>query len=296
LPISGGRKPALDRWLSGGEEVSMFMSDSRPKLNFPDDLDHPIRHTFENLSKVPDLLHGVFTRHGGVSRQPYATLNTAWNDGDAPEAVRENLIRVRGAMGVERLVASKQTHGDTIHVVDEECLARATARHPVLFTPPGDALVTNLRGVGLLIKIADCQAIFLVDPVREVIANVHCGWRGSVRSIPEKVVAMLRDRFGTKPEDLLAGISPSLGPCCAEFRNYSRELPAPLWSFQTKAEHFDFWAISRWQLMKAGLRPDRIEIANRCTVCESGDFFSYRGERTTGRNGAVLAWRNNSRE
>jgi polyphenol oxidase len=197
---------------------------------------------------------------------------------------------------VERLVASKQTHGDTIHVVDEACLALATARQPVLFTPPGDALVTTLQGVGLLIKIADCQAIFLVDPVRRVLANVHCGWRGSVRGILEKVVALLRDRFGTQPEDLLAGISPSLGPCCAEFKNYARELPAPLWPFQTKAQHFDFWAISRWQLIKAGLRPDRIEIANRCTVCESGDFFSYRGERTTGRNAAVLAWRSNSRE
>jgi YfiH family protein len=265
-------------------------------MKSPHDLNQPIRHTFENLTKVPDLVHGVFTRHGGVSRQPYATLNTAWNDGDAPEAVRENLLRVKSAVGVERLVASKQTHGDAIHVVNEESLALATARHPVLFTPPGDALVTSLRGVGLLIKIADCQAIFLVDPVQRVIANVHCGWRGSVQNIPGKVVALLGDRFGTKPEDLLAGISPSLGPCCAEFKNYPRELPALFWPFQTKPQYFDFWAISRRQLMEAGLRPERIEIANRCTVCESGDFFSYRGEKTTGRNAAVLAWRHNSRE
>jgi polyphenol oxidase len=272
------------------------MSDKRSALKSGNDLMQPVRHTFENLSQVPDLVHGVFTRHGGVSRQPYATLNAAWNNGDEPEAVRENLLRVKAAMGVEQLAASKQTHGNTIHVVDEESLAMATARQPVLFTPPGDALVTRLRGVGLLIKIADCQAIFLVDPVRQVIANVHCGWRGSVGGFPEKVVSFLHDRFGTQPEDLLAGISPSLGPCCAEFTNYARELPAPFWSFQTKAQYFDFWAITRWQLMKAGLRPERIEIANRCTVCESGDFFSYRGERTTGRNAAVLAWRNRLKE
>ena len=256
----------------------------------------PIRHTFENLSKVPNLVHGVFTRHGGVSRQPYATLNAAWNNGDAPEAVRENLLRVKRAMGVERLAASKQTHGETIHVVDEEGLARATVRHPVVFTPPGDALVTTLRGVGLLIKIADCQAILLVDPVQEVIANVHCGWRGSVKAIPEKVVAFLCDRFGTKPENLIAGISPSLGPCCGEFRNHARELPASFKSFQTKPQYFDFWAITRWQLLRAGLRPAHIEVANRCTVCESGDFFSYRGEKTTGRNAAVLAWRESTQD
>jgi len=254
------------------------------------------RHTFENLSMVPHLVHGVFTRHGGISQKPYATLNVAWNNGDAPEAVRENLLRVKNAMYLEELVAGYQTHGDTIHVVDEECLAQATVRDPVLFTPPGDALVTGLRGVGLLIKIADCQAIFLVDPVREIIANVHCGWRGSTMAIPEKVVGFLRDRFGCRPENILAGVSPSLGPCCAEFRNYPEELPAPFWSFQTKPSYFDFWAITRSQLIRAGLRPEHIEVAGRCTVCESSDFFSYRGEKTTGRNATVLAWHKSSRE
>jgi polyphenol oxidase len=265
-------------------------------MKSPTDLEQPIWHTFQNLARVPNLVHGVFTRHGGVSRQPYATLNTVWNNGDDPKAVRENLLRVKRAMGVERLAASYQTHGDTIHVVDEECLARATVRHPVFVTPPGDGLVTKLRGVGLLIKIADCQAIFLVDPVREVIANVHCGWRGSAMDVPEKVVAFLGDRFGARPENILAGISPSLGPCCAEFRNYAEELPVSFWPFQTKPSYFDFWAITRWQLMRAGLRPDHIEIAKRCTVCESRDFFSYRGEKTTGRNAAVLGWRKNPEE
>jgi polyphenol oxidase len=253
-------------------------------------IERPLWHSFQNLSKVPHLVHGVFTRHGGVSREPYATLNAAWNNGDAAEAVRENLLRVQGLMGLDQMVASYQTHGNTIHIVDEDCLSRAAVRHPVLFAPPGDALVTTLRGVGLLIKIADCQAIFLVDPAREVIANVHCGWRGSVRDIPMKVIALLRARFGSRPEDILAGISPSLGPCCAEFRNYTKELPATFWAFQTKSLYFDFWAITRWQLIKSGLQPENIEVANLCTVCESGDFFSYRAERNTGRNAAVLAW------
>ena len=257
-------------------------------LNVPES---PIWHSFRNLSEVPHLVHGVFTRHGGVSQKPYASLNVAWNNGDASEAVSENLLRVRGAMGLDKIVASLQTHSDTIHILDEDFLARAAERYPVLLAPPGDALVTRLRGVGLLIKIADCQAVLLVDPIREVIANVHCGWRGSVREILMKVIALLRDRFGSRPEDLFAGISPSLGPCCAEFRNYTEELPASFWAFQTKSLYFDFWAITRWQLIKSGLLPEHIELANHCTVCESGDFFSYRGEKETGRNAAVLAWR-----
>ncbi len=255
-----------------------------------DNLIKPLRHAFQNLSAVSGLVHGVFTRHGGVSKQPYATLNVAWNNGDAPDAVRENLLRVKSVLGLDLLVASYQTHGDTIHVVDEACLARATVRHPLLLTPPGDALVTDRRGVGLLIKVADCQAIFLVDPVRQVIANVHCGWRGSTGEVPVKVIALLRDRFGCRPENILAGVSPSLGPCCAEFRNYAEELPAAFRPFQARPTYFDFWAITRWQLLSAGLRPEHIEVANRCTVCETSTFFSYRGEQTTGRNAAVLAW------
>lgn len=249
-----------------------------------------VRHTFQNLSEVPGLVHGIFSRHGGVSEKPYASLNVAWNNGDAPEAVQENLLRVKHAMAVERLVASRQTHSSTIHLADEECLARAEVRPPILLTPAGDALITAQVGVGLLIKIADCQAILIADPVRRVIANVHCGWRGSVGEIPIKAVAVMRDRFGCRPQDLLAGISPSLGPCCAEFRNYAEELPDSFRRFQTRPAYFDFWAITRWQLVRAGLRPDHIEAANRCTVCEKDTFFSYRGEKQTGRNAAVLAW------
>lgn len=306
----------------------------------------PPYYRFDLLSRVPGLVHGVFTRHGGVSRPPYATLNVGWSNGDAREAVRENLDRVRDAMGVEALVSGRQFHGDTIHLVDEEALARALASHrsrqetasaaspgngavsasspersrlresdfsavdtdasgspaasavlpPVLVTPPGDALVTTLRGVGLLIKVADCQSIFLVDPARKAIANVHSGWRGSVCGIAGKTVRFMRDRFGSRPRDILATVGPSLGPCCGEFRNYRDELPESFHSFQVRPEYFDFWAITRRQLLDAGLRDEHVEAAGICTVCGTGEFFSYRGERDTGRLAAVIGWKSNTED
>ncbi|MGV8050769.1 MAG: polyphenol oxidase family protein [Anaerolineaceae bacterium] len=250
-----------------------------------------IRHSFRLLTEVPGLLHGVFTRHGGVSRPPYAALNVGWSNGDSPESVRENLHRVKREIGVGLLASGLQVHGDAIHVVDEEAIEKASPGSDMLLMPPGDALVTKLRGVGLLIKIADCQAIFLVDPVREVIANVHCGWRGSVQDLPVKVVRFLQERFGCNPRDILATISPSLGPCCAEFRNYREELPESFHPFQVRPLYFDFWALSRRRLTDAGLRPEHIETAHRCTACNTHDFFSYRGEGATGRMAAVLGWR-----
>lgn len=297
--------------------------------------DHPPYYTFKLLSGVPGLVHGVFTRHGGVSRPPYATLNVGWSNGDAREAVRENLERVRKAMRVDRLISGRQFHGDAIHLVDEEAFAAALAQcrrqegepsspgspapvtssgrkgehstsgspvleassgSPVLVTPPGDALVTKLRGVGLLIKIADCQSIFLVDPVQGAIANVHSGWRGSIRGIAARTVRFMRHRFGSRPQDILATVSPSLGPCCGEFRNYRTELPDSFLPFQVRPEYFDFWAITRRQLLDEGLHAQHVEAAGICTVCGTGEFFSYRGERDTGRLAAVIAWEKNTKD
>lgn len=248
-------------------------------------------HEFKLLKQIPNLVQGVFTRHGGVSKPPYATLNVVWNNGDSKEAVHENLRRVKRTLGLEHLTASMQTHGDVVQVADETKLKELHNGLPVALLPPGDALVTQLRGVGLLIKIADCQAVFLVDPVQQVIANVHCGWRGSVNGLLLKVVRVLQNQYGSRAEDLYAGISPSLGPCCAEFRDYRQELPPVFQQFQVRPRYFDFWAISRWQLREAGLPADHIEVAGRCTVCGSRDFFSYRGEGTTGRMAAVIAWK-----
>ncbi len=245
---------------------------------------------FEILDRVPGLVHGVFTRHGGVSRPPYATLNVGLGNGDSADAVSKNLWRVTDALDLDCLVAGNQFHEDTIHLVDEEALSRAESRPPVLVTPPGDALVTRLRGIGLLIKIADCQSVFLADPVKRVIANIHAGWRGSVCGIVPKTVSFLKDRFGSDPRDILATVSPSLGPCCGEFRNYRDELPESFLPFRVRPEYFDFWAITWRQLVDSGLDGGHIQTAGLCTVCGTQDFFSYRGERSPGRMATVIAW------
>jgi len=248
----------------------------------------PLLFLFESLSTVPDIVHGFFTRHGGFSKPPYDTLNVAWNNGDIPENVNRNLLMVRQSLELEMLVGSEQVHGDTIHVIDGDTFASSEPRFPVLVTPPGDALVTQMPGIGLLIKVADCQAVFLVDPIQKVISNVHCGWRGSVQNILGKVVGFLQDKYKCRPEGILAAIGPSLGPCCAEFINYKQELDPAFWSYQRRPQYFDFWEISRNQLLNAGLHHSNIEVAARCTVCNPDHFFSYRGQGTTGRMAAVI--------
>ena len=241
---------------------------------------------------VPDLILATFDRNLGVSAAPFASLHCSFGVGDQTEKVQANRLMMKQALGINRLVSARQVHGDQIIRIQE--------------TPDNDqeidgvdALMTNRKDVGLMIKHADCQAILLHDPVQSAIAAVHCGWRGSVLNIIEKTVETMNASYQSRPEDIMASISPSLGPCCAEFINYRKELPVSFQAFQQRHNYFDFWKISRSQLMRAGLQPEKIRIAAICTCC-SPDFFSYRrarrkGDGITGRNCSIIALRDKAR-
>lgn len=236
-------------------------------------------HKFSQLTSPP--LQGSFTRWGGVSSGPLAELNVGAAVGDDPERVAENLRRIRRALGLEVLASARQVHGARVAVV-------AASPAEDLELEGYDALVSACPGVGLLIRQADCQAVLLYDPVRRVAANIHAGWRGSAANIIAATVGTMTREFQCRPDDLRAAISPSLGPCCAEFVNHRWELPPEFQAYQVRPDFFDFWAISRDQLQAVGLRAARIEQAGICTRCHP-DFFSYRRDPGCGRNCSVIA-------
>jgi copper oxidase (laccase) domain-containing protein len=128
----------------------------------------------------------------------------------------------------------------------------------------------------------------LYDPEHRVAANVHCGWRGQVQNILAEAVRRLQTEFGSRPAVLRAGIGPGLGPCCAEFRHYGQEFPRHFWRYQVRPYYFNLWDISRDQLRAAGLQPEHIDISGLCTKCRESEFFSYRRERLSGRQGAII--------
>lgn len=232
---------------------------------------------FELFSNIPSLAHGCFLRHGGVSAGPCGSLNVSTSRGDDPAAVQANLGKIREIFSGMDLVGAHQTHGDEIAVVAKTSGSASC-----------DALITQKKGVALLIKTADCQAAIVYDPVRQAIGNIHAGWRGNVQNIYGKTVRRMQEEFGSRPEDLLVGISPSLGPDASEFVNYKEEFPPEFWPFQVKPNHFDLWAIARKQFLDAGVLPHHIEIAGRCTRSNPEDFFSHRHDKATGRQATVI--------
>jgi hypothetical protein len=95
--------------------------------------------------------------------------------------------------------------------------------------------------------------------------------------------------YNSSPSDIVAGIGPSLGQCCAEFTNYTLELPEPFWKYKNNNNHFDFWRLSFDQLCGAGVLKENIQISQLCTKCNQDLFFSYRRDKVTGRLANIIS-------
>ncbi|VEN73782.1 Polyphenol oxidase [Candidatus Desulfarcum epimagneticum] len=244
---------------------------------------------FPHLASLPGIAHGVFSRKGGKSRGPFKSLNVTLGAGDDDACVAANRERVRRALGADKTLYFKQTHGDGIAILKkrEKPDLAAMLQSPL----EADAAITDVPGVFPVMQTADCQAILMADPQKRVVAAVHSGWRGSVADIAGKTVRAMKEAFGCAPENILAGVGPSLGPCCAEFVNFKDEFPPGLFKYGDASAHFDFWTLTRDQLREAGLPGRNIFAGGMCSKCETALFFSYRGEKITGRLASAIGVR-----
>ena len=251
------------------------------KADTPVDREVPF-FQFPGLSVYPDLAHFVFTRHGGVSDFAFQSLNVSFSTGDRAKNVETNLSMIWQITRAKSLRFMNQVHGKNLVILRESNFQDGADP----FT--ADAMITDLAGVALLVKQADCQAVILYDPVKEVISNVHCGWRGNVNGLLGAVIAAMREEFGSDPSRLRAAIGPSLGPCCAEFTTHREIFPESFRPFMIRDNYFYLWAISRSQLVQSGLKDEHIESADCCTGCRTDLFYSHRGEGRTGRFATVV--------
>ncbi|MEW6283996.1 MAG: peptidoglycan editing factor PgeF [Candidatus Eremiobacterota bacterium] len=229
--------------------------------------------------------HAFSTRLGGVSRDPYHWMNLGWKSGDDPERVRENQARFEAAVGFATPPTLEMVHGAEVAIV----------REPVQERLSGDACVTAVAGVGMSLTTADCVPIFYHDPVRNVVALAHAGWRGTLTGVSVTTLEAMIGRFGTAPPDVRVGIGPAIGPCCFEvdrdvaeqFEERFPEEDLVLPGGATDKFRIDLWRANESLLRQAGVLPARIATGGFCTVCRSDLFFSYRRDR--GKTGRMLA-------
>ena len=251
---------------------------------------------FENLSYLSDLKHFVTTRFGGVSLPPYDSLNLGLHTADNPEHVIENrsLLASETGIAADHFLFASQVHSGDVKIIDEEAITSGVLSQ----NPQTDATITNLPGSCLMVMVADCVPVLLFDPVKRVIAVIHAGWRGTVQHITSNTIKVMIDRFGSNPADILAGIGPSIGPCCYEVGEEVKAVVNE--SFGTTEgylvsqphsakPHFDLWYANQKQLTDLGVKPENIETAQLCTKCNHQIFFSSRADKgVTGRFAAGI--------
>lgn len=246
-------------------------------------------YQFENMGELPGIRHFVSS---GVK-------SIGFSDRVDPVRIRHFREELAQAVGFDpaRVVMGHQVHSDRVAVVTEADAGKgALARDNCLAET--DALVTNRVGICLTVLSADCVPVLLCDPFRQVVAAVHAGWRGTAAGIVGRTVGVMHDKFGCCPEQVYAGIGPSIGKCCFEVgedvaRIFYQLLPACA-GIVSKGKNpgkfqIDLWEVNRQQLLACGLIPSHIEVAGMCTVCHPDAFFSYRKDREgAGRFGAGI--------
>lgn len=251
--------------------------------------------TYQNLRYYYgelDVLHGVFTRHGGVSSAPFASLNLGGTVGDTPAAVRQNHERIYAALGVngQRAVTTWQVHGADVVVAMQPVSQRR-------WLGQADAMVTNQPDLPLIMRYADCTPLLFHDPVQKAIGIAHAGWRGTVKGVGSATVAAMVQAFGSRPQDIRALIGPSIS---ARHFQVGEEVVAAMADAYGDLEgivardpddntaYVDLWEANRRDLQRAGVQ--HIEIMGICTYERTDEFYSHRAEKgNTGRFGAVIS-------
>jgi polyphenol oxidase len=235
--------------------------------------------------------HAIFTRHGGLSPEPWGSLNVGGTVGDDMARVRENRILSFHALG-----CAPDSIFDVwqVHSADVVC---ARAPRPIEESyRQADIILTDKPDVTLFMRFADCVPLLLHDPRTGVIGVAHAGWMGTLRDVAASTLNAMKKNYGTNPADVLVGIGPSIGPDHYEIgadvilqvmQKFGDDSERVLKSHSGKI-HFNLWEANRMLLERAGV--GQVEVSGICTACNIHDWYSHRAEKgRTGRFGALIS-------
>lgn len=242
-------------------------------------------YVFGGLVEQPGLIHAISGRHGGISPAPYDTLNLSLTVGDDPELVCANRRLFAEAVGAdtECVYTARQVHGaDVWYVRDGDEQPREA-----------DIMMTDVPGVFLSQRFADCVPLLLWDTEHAAVAAAHAGWRGTLLGVAGATVRAMADRFGTRPDLLRAAIGPSIGPCCyevgLEVADAFAAFPDCVVPRSAGKAMLDLWELNRRGFVESGLSDEQVEVSRVCTRCHNEVFFSHRANGyPAGRFGSLI--------
>ena len=234
--------------------------------------------------------HAIFTRHGGLSPEPWHSLNVGGTVGDDLTRVRANRnlsLKVLGCLP-ESVFDVWQVHGADVVCANAPRPDSESVRQ-------ADIILTDKPDLTLYMRFADCVPIMVYDPRKGVVGVAHAGWMGTLRDVAASTITAMKKQYDSNPADIVAGIGPSIGPDHYEvgsdvilqvMEKFGDESDLVLKSHNGKI-HFDLWKTNQILLERAGV--GIIEVAEVCTACNTNDWFSHRAEKgRTGRFGALI--------
>jgi YfiH family protein len=214
---------------------------------------------------------------------------------DAPQGW--GVLAASMGVDVDSLVRMRQVHCADVFE------ARKTNRDPFsgsdhekgsrfINWPEADIAVTDDPAVALSVRAADCVPILLADRRTGAVAAIHAGWKGTAAGAATVAVRALTSRYGTNPDEVVAAVGPSIGPCCYEVGpdlagHFSSHPEASNWFTTDAKPHLDLWRATRDQLLHAGVAPQQIYVCALCTFDHPALFHSYR--RDGGKAGRLVA-------
>ena len=251
---------------------------------------------FKRFEEIKGLVHCFTTRTGGVSTGCCDSLNLSFGREKNVENVRENYRRLMEAYGEKDTAASftNQNHSREVKRIsspDSEYYG------PWVFDGEEiDGMVTKEKDITLFTYYGDCVPVYLYDREKKTIGLVHSGWRGTVINAGGAGVEKMKAEFGTKPENIIAVIGPSIGPECfqvdrdvaVEFENKYGENSDVVYKDKIEGKFLvDLWEANRKNLMEYGVLEENIIVSGLCTCCQENLFFSHR--RDKGKTGSMAA-------
>ena len=244
------------------------------------------------LEQTNLVKHGFSTRIGGVSEGIFSSMNLSYSRGDEDCAVRENYKRMANAIQVseDSFIMSAQTHTTRVHKV--------TAENRYDKLEDIDGLITDVPGLCLVTSYADCVPLYFVDPVHKAIGLSHSGWRGTVGKIGKETLIAMNMAYGTRAEDVIAAIGPSICQDCyevsedviEEFQNAfdERHWDSLFYQKENKKYQLNLWKANEIILLEEGVRRENLAVTNVCTCCNSELLFSHRASK--GQRGGLAAF------
>lgn len=290
------------------------------KINKKKGADSPLREVWHTTSDGAEVLvlkyplleemgivgHCFTTRIGGVSEGIFSSMNVSFSRGDAASAVRKNYQRLAEVLEVteDRFVFTDQTHTVNVRKVTAEDAGKGSVRERD-YTDI-DGLITDEPGIVLSTFYADCVPLYFVDPVHKAIGLSHSGWRGTVARMGKVTIEAMQQAYGSRPEDMVCAIGPSICQDCYEISadveaEFAREFAgheteilrestknSGIEAAADKKYHLNLWRANELVLLEAGVRQENIAVTDICTCCNSEILYSHRASH--GKRGNLGAY------